>query len=120
VDHDVKIGPEDDPNYRLVDPNTVDRSISEADYALVCQLVAESLPGLNPTPIATAPCMITRTPDMQFLLGRPYDDPRLLVGGGDSGHAFKHAAGIGEALAQMATGEQLFTDLSFMNPNRYL
>jgi sarcosine oxidase len=120
TDHPVKVGPEDDPRYRLVDPDTVDRSISEADYAYVSSLVAEALPGLDPTPSATAPCMITRTPDMQFLLGRPYDDPRLLVGGGDSGHAFKHAPGLGEALAQLATGEPLFTDLSFMDPNRYL
>ncbi len=120
IDHAVKIGPEDDPNYEVVDPNTVDRSISAKDYALVSELVRQSLPGLDPIPSATATCMITRTPDMHFLVGRPYDDPRLLVGGGDSGHAFKHASGLGEALAQMAVGEPVFTDLGFMNPNRYL
>jgi sarcosine oxidase len=116
----VKIGPEDDPNYQLVDPNTVDRYIKQADYAFVSQLVGEALPGLDPIPSATTTCMVTRTPDMQFLVGRPANDPRLLVGGGDSGHAFKHASGLGEALAQMACGEQVFTDLGFMNPTRYL
>jgi sarcosine oxidase len=120
ADHDVKIGPEDDPNYQLVDPNTVDRYIKQADYAFVSQLVGEALPGLDPIPSATTTCMVTRTPDMQFLVGRPANDARLLVGGGDSGHAFKHASGLGEALAQMACGEQVFTDLSFMNPTRYL
>jgi sarcosine oxidase len=120
ADHDVKIGPEDDPNYQLVDPNTVDRYIKQADYAFVSQLVGEALPGLDPIPSATTTCMVTRTPDMQFLVGRPANDPRLLVGGGDSGHAFKHASGLGEALAQMACGEQAFTDLGFMNPTRYL
>ena len=120
VDHDVKIGPEDDPNYRLVDPNTVDRYIKQADYAYVSQLISRVLPGLDPLPSATTTCMITRSPDMQFIVGRPGDDPRLLVGGADSGHAFKHASGLGEALAQMACGEQPFTDLSFMNPTRYL
>jgi sarcosine oxidase len=120
VDHDVKIGPENDPNYRLVDPNTIDRYITRADYAFVSQLVTQALPGLDPVPSATITCMVTRTPDLQFLVGRPGGDPRLLVGGGDSGHAFKHASGIGEALAQMACGEQVFTDLDFMNPTRYL
>jgi sarcosine oxidase len=120
VDHAVKVGPEDDPNYRLVDPNTVDRSISPEDFALISRLVSEYLPGLDPVPTATATCMITRTPDMHFLVGRPGNDPRLLVGGGDSGHAFKHASGLGEALAQMAVGEPVFTDLDFMNPNRFL
>jgi sarcosine oxidase len=120
TDHAVKIGPEDDPHYSLVNPDLVDRSISPADYEVVSGLVARYLPGLEPTPTSAAPCMITRTPDMQFLLGRPGNDPRLLVGGGDSGHAFKHAAGLGEALAQMAVGEPLYTDFSFTDPNRYL
>lgn len=120
VDHGVKVGPEDDPLYALVDPDAVDRSISTADYALVSRLVSEKLPGLDPQPSGAAACMVTRTPDHQFLLGRPYQDPRLLLGGGDSGHAFKHAAGVGEALAQLACGEELFTDIGFMDPNRFL
>ena len=78
------------------------------------------LPGLQPEPTSAAPCMITRSPDMQFILGRPGNDPRLLVGGGDSGHAFKHASGLGEALAQMAVGEPTYTDFTFTDPNRFL
>ena len=120
ADHAVKIGPEDDPHYTLVNPDEVDRSISPADYTLVSQLVARYLPGLGPEPTSAAPCMITRSPDMQFILGRPGDDPRLLVGGGDSGHAFKHAAGLGEALAQMAVGEPTYTDFTFTDPDRFL
>ncbi len=120
ANHAVKIGPEDDPRWAVVDPDTVDRSISPGDYAVVSSMVARYLPGLDPVPTSTAPCMITLTPDGQFLLGRPHQDPRLLVGGGDSGHAFKHAAGLGEALAQMAVGEAPFTDFSFTDPNRYL
>jgi len=120
IDHLVKIGPEDDPHYQTVNPDTVDRSISPSDYAVVSDLVARHLPGLDPVPTSAATCMITRTPDMQFLLGRPHHDPRLLVGGGDSGHAFKHAAGLGEALAQMAVGEPVYADFDFTDPNRYL
>lgn len=119
-DHGVKVGPEDDPNYRLVNPDLVDRSISPSDYALVSNLVSRKLPGLDPMPSGVTACMITITPDHQFLLGRPRDDPRLLVGGGDSGHAFKHAPALGEALAQLACGEEPFTDLAFMDPNRFL
>ena len=120
ADHAVKIGPEDDPHYTLVNPDEVDRSISPADYTLVSELVSRYLPGLQPEPTSAAPCMITRSPDMQFILGRPGNDPRLLVGGGDSGHAFKHASGLGEALAQMAVGEPTYTDFTFTDPNRFL
>src|ERR1700712_126628 len=119
-DHAVKVGPEDDPHYSLVDPDLVDRSISAADYALVSRLVSHNLPDLDPQPSGVAACMITCTPDHQFLVGRPYHDARLLVGGGDSGHAFKHAAGLGEVLAQLACGEEPFTDIGFMDPNRFL
>jgi sarcosine oxidase len=103
-DHLVKIGPEDDPHYRTVNPDLVDRSISPSDYAVVSEMVAQHLPGLDPVPTSAATCMITRSPDMQFIVGRPNRDPRLLVGGGDSGHAFKHAAGLGEDLAQRGVG----------------
>ncbi|GAA3566670.1 N-methyl-L-tryptophan oxidase [Microlunatus spumicola] len=120
TDHAVKIGPEDDPHYTLVNPDEVDRSISPADYTLVSELVSRYLPGLQPEPTSAAPCMITRSPDMQFILGRPHGDPRLLVGGGDSGHAFKHASGLGEALAQMAVGEPTYTDFTFTDPDRFL
>ena len=119
TDHAVKIGPEDDPHYTVVNPDEVDRSISPADYTLVSELVSRYLPGLQPEPTSAAPCMITRSPDMQFILGRPGNDPRLLVGGGDSGHAFKHASGLGEALAQMAVGEPTYTDFTFTDPDRF-
>jgi sarcosine oxidase len=48
------------------------------------------------------------------------DDPRLIVGGGCSGHAFKHTSGIGEIIAQIACGERPFIDVDFVDPNRFL
>jgi sarcosine oxidase len=63
--------------------------------------------------------MITRTPDKQFLLGRVGGDPRLIVGGGCSGHGFKHAAGIGEVLADLAQDRDPAIDLSFCAPDRF-
>lgn len=118
-DHGVKIGPEDDPNFRGVDADRVDRGISERDWSHVGGLVERYLPGLDPTPARTTTCMITRSPDMQFQLGPLDAEPRLIVAGGDSGHAFKHATGIGEYLAQIATGETPFVDLSHADPNRF-
>ncbi|MFP5347734.1 MAG: FAD-dependent oxidoreductase [Actinomycetes bacterium] len=76
--------------------------------------------GLDPQPTAAETCMVTRTPDGQFLLGRPHGDRRLVLGAGGSGHAFKHAPALGEAMAQLVCGETLFTDLSFLDPNRFL
>jgi sarcosine oxidase len=43
----------------------------------------------------------------------------VVVAGGDSGHGFKHAAGIGELLAQIVTGERPYCQASFLNPARF-
>jgi sarcosine oxidase len=117
--HGVKIGPQDDPNYHLVDPDRIDRGISEVDWRHVGALIEDYVPGLNPRPTRTTTCMITLSPDMQFQLGPLRNEPRLIVAGGDSGHAFKHATGLGEYLAQLTVGEEPFVDLSFTDPNRF-
>jgi sarcosine oxidase len=116
----VKVGPDQDPNFRPVDPDRVDRGVSPADFALVADLVARALPGLEPVPTRTTTCMITRSPDGMFQLGRPRNDPRLVVGGGCSGHAFKHAPAIGEFLAQLTVGEPTLVEPDFVDPNRFL
>jgi sarcosine oxidase len=116
----IKIGPEDDPNFGPVDPDTVDRYVSARDWELVSDLVGRAFPGIDPVPARTTTCMITRSPDGQFQIGRPHHDPRLIVGGGGSVHAFKHAAGIGELIAQIATGEPTLVPTDFVDPNRFL
>ncbi len=116
----VKIGPDHDENFVSVDPDRIDRGISGRDYALVSGLVAKALPGLDPIPTRITTCMVTHTRDDQFIIGRPRADPRLVVGGGDSGHAFKHAAAIGELIAQIVTGKATHVDPAFVDPDRFL
>jgi len=41
------------------------------------------------------------------------------VAGGDSGHGFKHAAGIGELLAQIVAGERPYCGTDFLDPARF-
>ena len=71
----------------------------------------------DPAPVKAIPCMVTDSPDGQFLVGR-YDE-RLVVAGGDSGHGFKHCAGLGELLAQETMKEAPYTDASFIDPRRF-
>jgi sarcosine oxidase len=69
-------------------------------------------------PAKVIPCLITDSPDEQFLVGRLKNDSRV-VAGGDSGHGFKHAAGVGELLAQIATGEPAYCAADFLDPARF-
>jgi sarcosine oxidase len=102
-----------------IDPEEMDRYIHlDSDIDELTSCVAQALPGLDPRPEKVIPCLVTDSADGQFLVGRLASQPRVVVAGGDSGHGFKHAAGIGELLAQIVTGEPAYCAAGFMDPAR--
>jgi sarcosine oxidase len=121
-DYQVKIGldPARATASTAIDPEEMDRYIHlDTDIDELTSSVARAFPGLEPRPAKVIPCMVTDSPDEQFLVGRLAGDPRVVVAGGDSGHGFKHAAGIGELLAQIVTGERPYCATDFMDPARF-
>jgi sarcosine oxidase len=115
----IKIGP-GDVERPSIDPDEVDRYIHpDSDIDPVAASVAEAFPGLDPRPAKVITCMITDSPDGQFIIGRLNSGSHVVVAGGDSGHGFKHSAGIGELLAQIVVGEQPYCDPSFLDPTRF-
>jgi sarcosine oxidase len=117
-DFGVKVGLDGAERSRGFDPDELDRYIHpREDIAELAAAIANSFPDLDPEPVKVIPCMVTDSPDGQFLVGRR--DERLVIAGGDSGHGFKHCAGIGELLAQLTTKEAPYTDASFVDPMRY-
>lgn len=117
----VKLGASYDRLARMyVDPDTVLRGMRPGvDWKTLADLLPTAVPGLEPTPVIAQPCMITETPDGQFVVGRHPDRCRVILAGGDHGHGFKHAPAIGELLAQIVIGEDVFTDIDFMRPDRF-
>ena len=114
----VKVGLDGAERDRGVDPDELDRYIHpRKDITELSHAISRAFPDLDPEPVKLMPCMVTDSPDGQFLVGR-YDE-RLVIAGGDSGHGFKHCAGIGELLAQLTTKETPYTDVSFVNPLRF-
>jgi sarcosine oxidase len=114
----VKVGLDGAERERGVDPDELDRYIHpRRDIAELSTAISHAFPDLDPEPVKLMPCMVTDSPDGQFLVGR-YDE-RLVIAGGDSGHGFKHCAGVGELLAQLTTKETPYTDVSFVNPLRF-
>lgn len=120
--HEVKLGlevpPESGPVQPVFDPDG-DRSVTSADWLELARMVPAHLPGLHETPARVAVCMLTRTPDGQFVVGRPGGDPRIVVAGGCNAHGFKHASGIGEALADVVDGAPTRCQLDFLAPDRF-
>ena len=58
---------------------------------------------LAPRAEKSVTCLYTVTPDSHFLIDRHPRNERILVVSPCSGHGFKHSAGIGEAVAEIAT-----------------
>jgi glycine/D-amino acid oxidase-like deaminating enzyme len=80
----------------------------QADDALTAQLsavVAEFLPGVDPTPVAVEPCLYTETPTRDFIIDRHPEHPQILFAAGFSGRGFKHTIAIGKLLAELAQSE---------------
>jgi glycine/D-amino acid oxidase-like deaminating enzyme len=80
----------------------VPRAISTADCAPTERFVRDYLPTAGPRREA-ATCLYTMSRDEHFIVDCCPDDRRVAFAAGLSGHGFKFAPALGEALADLAT-----------------
>lgn len=102
-----------------VDPNTVDRSVSDEEVDGVRAIMKQFLPDANGPLRMSAVCLYTNAPDEHFVIGRHPQHPAVIVASPCSGHGFKFASAIGEALADMATGHESSADVSSFALERF-
>jgi sarcosine oxidase len=102
------------------DPESVDRSIREADRRAAEAFVADALPGLVPRLVKAAVCMYSNTPDRHFLVGPVPGLANVTVLGGFSGHGFKFAPVLGEVAADLATEGGTRYRIALFDPARAL
>lgn len=115
----VKIGLDFTEGYEITDPSANRKDLEDWELARVRRFVAHALPDLDPTPVHSAGCMITMTPDEEFTIGIPADHPRLVVLSACSGRGFKMSAAVGDVGAQLALTGSSDADLSLFSPNRF-
>jgi sarcosine oxidase len=108
IDGCVKVARED---YRgRFDPEAGVREVDVREGEEMALLhVRGRLAGLGPAPRRSQVCHYAVTPDSDFLIDR---DGLVQTVSACSGHGFKHAAAVGEAVAQAAVGETPALDLS--------
>jgi sarcosine oxidase len=86
-----------------VDPDVVDRTVSEDARATVRRFLRGHIPDLADAPIdATEVCLYTLAPDDQFRIGRLNGRADTLVASPCSGHGFKFSCLVGRVLADLA------------------
>jgi sarcosine oxidase len=89
-----------------------------ADMAHIDPLVQAHLPLLGPRK-AIAACIYTMSPDEHFIIDEVPEQSGIYVGAGFSGHGFKFAPLIGEALAAMAMGQDCDFPYRFFSLRRF-
>ncbi|MGE0710562.1 MAG: N-methyl-L-tryptophan oxidase [Planctomycetota bacterium] len=102
------------------DPLTVDRATRAADELDVRGFLDVHLPALRGRPLVRhAVCMYTNSPDEHFLVDRLPGAPEVVFAAGLSGHGYKMASALGEALVALALDEPTPTPLGFLGLSRF-
>jgi sarcosine oxidase len=99
-------------------PQEVDRIPGPPDEAAARTLLARFLPAGNGLLLDAAVCLYTNTPDGHFIIDRLDDDGRVVLASPCSGHGFKFASAVGEAVAALVTGEPPPVDISLFRLDR--
>jgi sarcosine oxidase len=100
------------------DPDSVARNVTFEEIQEAETHLTKHLPGLAGRHLYSVTCIYTCTPDHHFVIGLHPDDQRIVIGAGFSGHGFKFASAIGEALAELAIDGRSRLDISLFQPDR--
>ena len=84
------------------------------------EYITSTFPHVEHAPFQTQTCLYTSTPDHDYILSRTPTNPRVVLAGGGSGHAFKMGPAIGEGAACLALGQPPPLDVRRFDVERLL
>lgn len=100
------------------DPLALDRDIDDEDRRAVETFASRCLPNVSNRLTRHVACMYTMTPDEHFIVDRHPNDPGVVLAAGLSGHGFKFAPVLGEALADLALDGTTPLPIGFLSLDR--
>lgn len=103
----------------VLDPLQVDRTEHPEETARVVDFARRSLVGATGEVARHAVCMYTVSPDQHFILDRHPVHPGVVYAAGLSGHGFKMATVLGEALADLALEGRSVHPIDFLSARRF-
>lgn len=104
---------------RRVDPDTVERTVDDADERVVRHFVERYMPLANGPRLDSRVCMYTNTPDFNFVLDLHPDDERVVIASPCSGHGFKFSNIVGRINADLALDGRTDFDIDFLSLRRF-
>ncbi|MBX7071972.1 MAG: N-methyl-L-tryptophan oxidase [Pirellulales bacterium] len=104
---------------RVDDPLLVDRDLRATDQQRVDAFVREHLSHLQGQPAHHAVCLYTVSPDRHFVIDRHPEHGNVCYAAGLSGHGFKFAPALGQALADLALDGATELPIGFLGAERF-
>jgi sarcosine oxidase len=101
------------------DPNRVTREVLPGDEETFRPCLRQFIPTGDGPLLALRTCLYTNSPDGHFIVDRHPQQPRAIVAAGFSGHGFKFASVIGEALADLAERGETQLPIGFLGLGRF-
>jgi sarcosine oxidase len=101
------------------DPDSVDRSPSRDDEADLRRVLAQHIPGADGPLHEMQVCLYTNTPDSHFIIDQHPAHANVVLASACSGHGFKFAPVIGEALADLALDGGTDLPIGFLGLSRF-
>jgi sarcosine oxidase len=103
----------------MVDPDKIDREPRAGDEKSFRPALKFFLPEADGPLISMRICMYTNSPDKHFIIDRHPAHPRVTFACGFSGHGFKFASVVGEALADLTLTQRSELPIGFLSLKRF-
>jgi sarcosine oxidase len=103
----------------LVDPDRGAAPVTTADTDAILAEYGAIAPSLAGRIVESATCLYTMSPDEHFILGPRPGCRRTFFAAGLSGHGFKLAPALGDALADLALLGSTTLPVGFLSPKRF-
>ncbi len=102
-----------------VDPDTVPRTPAPDDEAALRPILQQFLPDADGPLLSLRVCLYTNSPDHAFILDRHPHYQNVTLACGFSGHGFKFASVMGQAIADVATTGRSPLPIDFLKLSRF-
>lgn len=101
------------------DPIHVDRQLRPEDEQVFRPVLEQFIPDANGPLLSMDVCLYTNSSDGHFIIDLHPDDDRVVIACGFSGHGFKFASVMGEALSDLVEKGKTDLPIGFLGLSRF-
>lgn len=107
------------PGAPVENPDTVDRSLHDADTIDVRRCLSDVMPWSTHSVTKHAVCLYEMSPDGHFIVDKHPRHDNVVFAAGFSGHGYKFATVMGEILADLALSGETSHPIGFLKAGRF-